>query len=59
LPSIAFVPKEVTNITLVEEEDGERSSSPRRFQTGFFIDRIVDDAATAGISSGSAVIIIS
>jgi hypothetical protein len=43
----AFVPKEVTNITLEEEEDEGKIVFAAEFQTGFFIDRIDDDAATA------------
>jgi hypothetical protein len=43
----ALVPKEVTNITLEEEEDEGKIVFAAEFQTGFFIDRIDDDAATA------------
>jgi len=42
-----LTPKEITNITLEEEEDEGKIVFAVEFQTGFFIDRIDDDAATA------------
>lgn len=42
-----LVPKGMTNITLDEEEDEGKILFALEFRTGFFIDRIDDDAATA------------
>ena len=42
-----LVPKEITNITLEEEEDEGKIVFAVEFQTGFIIDKIDDDAAAA------------
>jgi hypothetical protein len=42
-----LTPKEIANITLEEEEDEGRIVFAAEFETGFFIDRIDDDAAAA------------